>query len=408
MARRNGSTERRLPRLIWAVWLCAAWRTCVAAQDTDKSLAALSVSRARQLMWKGKHEQALEQVQAALTVAPHMVEAHHVYQDILADAVTTARARLRRAEERRRKAAALRKIKPASMPNRIYLPLVRDVEAKKKQLKKAVAAEAAMKAEYKRRMNAAPRSAEACYLYARVCDDVKEKEKLFKRALRLDPKLYWAHYALGFLYERLGRLKDSEREFRAALKIKPDWAEAYVGLGFLFLNHGKNREALENLQKACELDPANIDAHMNLGYLYRRVHHYDKAIAEFKRVLDIDPDNPWAQNNLGVCYYRQGLFSLAAKCYRRALDSERYDTPELAHLNMGFVYRRRRHYVLAAYHFRKATELKPDFAYAHSQLAQVLYHQKKYAEARKHVQIAQRLGLKVNPEFLKVLSQAGG
>ena len=206
---------------------------------------------------------------------------------------------------------------------------------------------------------------------------------------------------------RAGQKPKARREFRAALALRPDWAEANNGLGFLYMNQGRNEEALAHLDKAAQLDPSSIDAHMHLGYMHRRLQAHGKAITEFKRVLAIDPDNPWARNGLGACYYRQGLYSQAITCYWAALDSDRYDAPEQAHLNLGFVHRRRKHYVSAAHHCRKAIELNPKFAYAHSQLAQILYHQKRYDEARKHVKAAQDLGLEVNPEFLKELGKEG-
>ena len=302
-----------------------------------------------------KSRTALDEAKAARRLAPDMVEAHHVYQDLMGD-------------------------------------LGREEEVKK---------------EYAARLAQHNTSALANYLYARLETDLKKKEGIFRQALKLQPQSLraYCHTALGFLYERQRKYDQSEAQFKAALAQQPDFAEALNGLGFLYMNVGKNEEAIQHLTQAAKADSASVDAWLNLGRVYARTQDYDKAIAANKAVLKIDPDNPWAQNNLGICYYRQARLSEAERCYRKALRSERYDTPELAHLNLAFVYRRRRMYVLAATYYQKAIDTKPNFAYAYSQLAQVQYHQKKYDEAWRNVKKAQELGLEPNPKFLEELKK---
>jgi len=324
------------------------------AADTNEALAKLAVAQARKLQNAEQYEKALAEARSALRLSPQLMEGHQAYQDVMGD----------------------------------------------------LGREAQVVGEYRARLKRAPKSAAAHYLCARVVTDLAEKRKLLEEALALDPKLVHAQCALGFLHERQGRHEQAERQFQAARKTQPGFIDALNGLGFLYMNMGRNDAAMEQLQRVVKLDPGNVDAHMNMGYVHRRLKAYDKAIAEFKAVLKADPENPWAQNNLGVCYYRQGRFTEAERRYRRALRGKRYDTPELAHLNLAFVHRRRRHYTLAAHHYQKAIEFKPGFAYAHSQLAQVRYHQKRYKDAWTHLHKAQELGLEPNPEFLQALTKA--
>lgn len=298
---------------------------------------------------------ALDEARDALRLAEDLVEAHHVYQDLMGD----------------------------------------------------VGREAETKKEYAARLSRDRQSAVAHYLCARLETDLAKKEAMLRQALKLQPQSVhpYCHTALGFLYDRQRKNDQSEAQFKAALAQQPDSADALNGLGFLYMNMGKNEAATQHLIKAAKADPTSVDAWLNLGRVYTRTQDYAKAIAANKAVLKIDPENPWAQNNLGICYYRQARLSEAERCYREALRSKRYDTPELAHLNLAFVYRRRHMYVLAATHYQKAVEKKPTFAYAYSQLAQVQYHMKKYDEAYKSVKKAQELGLEPNPKFLEELKK---
>jgi tetratricopeptide (TPR) repeat protein len=53
--------------------------------------------------------------------------------------------------------------------------------------------------------------------------------------------------------------------------------------------------------------------------------------------------------------------------------------------------------------YKKALEINPDLASAHSNLGVVYYYTKQYDLSVKHINRAIELGHKVNPEFLELL-----
>jgi len=245
----------------------------------------------------------------------------------------------------------------------------------------------------------------ALYLRARIEDDLKAREELLKTAAAGDPDFAWAWHGLGYLYERLDRWVESDKAFAELLRLQPDAPGTHNAVGFLRMQQGKNAEAEAQFEKALKLDPRDLEARLNLTYLALRQHDYNRAIKRAKEVLALDKDNPWAHNNLGKAYYGLHFYTSAEKAFKKALSQPRYDSPELAYLNLGFVYRRRRKHDLAAAAYRQAVEIRPDFAYAHNSLAQVLYHQEKFKESWKHVHRAQQLGYEVREEFLKALRE---
>jgi len=137
-----------------------------------------------------------------------------------------------------------------------------------------------------------------------------------------------------------------------------------------------------------------------------RRQEYAQAEAWCRKALAVDKDNPWAQNNLGKACFWQGKNAAALRAYQAAASSRRYDTPEVAYVNMGFVYRRQNKHEQAAAAFDRAIELRPGFAYAHVLLAYVLYDQKKYADAWAEVAKAEELGYRVHRRFIEALEKA--
>jgi Tfp pilus assembly protein PilF len=57
-----------------------------------------------------------------------------------------------------------------------------------------------------------------------------EAERSFRTAMRTSPEYAKAHYNLGVLFERQGRVEEAAAEFRTALRLDPGYTKARVGL----------------------------------------------------------------------------------------------------------------------------------------------------------------------------------
>lgn len=55
--------------------------------------------------------------------------------------------------------------------------------------------------------------------------------------------------------------------------------------------------------------------------------------------------------------------------------------------------------------YRKALDIKPDYAPAHNNLAVALYYKGKYTEAWKEIELFRKYGGKPDPSFIKALAQ---
>jgi len=337
------------------VWLLGACLLAAGSADAAPSARAAALKEQGDKLAKaGKKKEAATSYKKAVFFDSSYVQAHHAYQDVMSDLGKTEQA------------------------TRYYRRLLQG------QGDRAV----------------------WHYLVGRITPDLAEKEAEFRKAIELGPSFEWGHYALAYLLENRGRREEAISEFQKALRVRPKWAAAWVGIGFARMNQNKNQDAVAAFKKAIELNPGEIDAYVNQGYVYRRLERYEDVVSVSKKGLTLFADNPWLCNNLGSAYYRLGLYSQSVKQFKIALRQPEYDTPEIAHLNLAFTYRRQGKLILAAMQCREAIQIRPNFAYAHNCLAQVLYHRKKYDEARQHVEKAQALGWSVRPEFLADLKRA--
>lgn len=119
---------------------------------------------------------------------------------------------------------------------------------------------AEMQDEYRKRLAAAPESAQAHYLYGRVVDDPSVAIAEHTEATRLDPKLVWARVALGYVHAQEERYDDAMREMAAALDMEghdPGVAAYYATAA---IAKGTPAVAIEKIDHLRARDPKDFEA----------------------------------------------------------------------------------------------------------------------------------------------------
>ena len=74
-----------------------------------------------------------------------------------------------------------------------------------------------------------------------ICRDYAGAAAELKKAISIRPNDPEAHYDMGVVLSRLGRLDDAMESFIAAIKLKPSFAEAHYNLGSYFCKEGHDR-----------------------------------------------------------------------------------------------------------------------------------------------------------------------
>ena len=119
----------------------------------------------------------------------------------------------------------------------------------------------------------------------------REKARtLAERALQLQPDMPEAHLAVGYSYYYGDNNYDAAlREFEIAQRGLPNESDAYLAIGAIQRRQGKWAESTTNLEKAVSLNPKDVWSLQNLTFNYAMLRNYDTANKTIDRALALDP-----------------------------------------------------------------------------------------------------------------------
>ena len=130
-----------------------------------------------------------------------------------------------------------------------------------------------------------------------------QAERALKEAIEIDPTHAKAHFTLGQVYRKQGKLVDAEKAFRDAIENMSETqnAEYWYELGLVVASQGdvegvstadkqtKYGEAITAFQETIKLDPNHHKAHFRMGVLHERLDEPQKADAAFRKSIELAP-----------------------------------------------------------------------------------------------------------------------
>jgi DNA-binding transcriptional MerR regulator len=142
------------------------------------------------------------------------------------------------------------------------------------------------------------RSAYDYYMRASTLDEdpntFEEAERLYEKAIELDPQLAIAYTNLGNIRFRRGDEAGAEQLYRKALEIDDRQPEAHYNLGYVMLERGYASRAVQYFEAAIKADPRFSDAHFNLAMAYESLGDRARARVHWKKYLELEPSGTWA------------------------------------------------------------------------------------------------------------------
>ncbi len=130
--------------------------------------------------------------------------------------------------------------------------------------------------------------------------DVSDAIAEYEAALAADPSLAIAHANLIQLYGRSENWTKAEEHYRAAVTLGSDLAELHYDYGVLLSLQQKWDQAAESYRRAIAVNPRYGAAHNNLGQVLERLRQSpDTALAEYRQALDSQPTFRLARFNAG-------------------------------------------------------------------------------------------------------------
>jgi tetratricopeptide (TPR) repeat protein len=232
---------------------------------------------------------------------------------------------------------------------------------------------------------------------ARASADLDAATAFFRRAMALAPERADAAFcACVTLLERGD--PEAQSLLPRLLAQFPDDAEGWRNLAAALQKAGQPEAALVALTRAAHAAPS-VALHLQRGMLLESLDRRDDAIAAYRAATAMAPDNADALLKLGLCLRRCGDRDAAAPL-EHAVECDQRNSD--AWFALALVRQDHRDVVAAAEAYRRALELRPDFAEAAVNLGTCYQEIGDVGMAK----ASYRLALQLKPETFGRIAQA--
>ena len=171
-----------------------------------------------------------------------------------------------------------------------------------------------------------------------LCNNKEDATREFKKRLLADPESITAHYGLGLVLEREGKINDALNHFKIALKKGQDSIPIMFAMGKAYQMNGRYENSVSILREALEISPKDKEIMYLLALSLQNLELYGQSSKIYERLTFLPPVKDRVYYNLGLVYGRQ-------------------DKLALAHYNLGIYFSKLRMKEKALFHFNKAREL---------------------------------------------------
>lgn len=159
-------------------------------------------------------------------------------------------------------------------------------------------------------------------IYLVVQNQPKLAADEYRAALKIDPKNFGAHYALGEALERIPDWAGALAEFQAANQLAPTSPMPLNAMGQVYAAQGQSDKASDAFERALKVQPKFFQAHVALGDLYGEKGDTTKALAEYRAALQINPKLGVAYTRIGMIYDRESKPDDARSAFESAIAAD--------------------------------------------------------------------------------------
>lgn len=211
--------------------------------------------------------------------------------------------------------------------------------------------------------------------------------------------------------------KDTRSLFQHALDVSPDNWVAHNNLGALFLKSGNIEEAIPYFKTVLSLKPGNLETTLNMAEAFFSIGKTDAAKEYYLKVFNIERDNTKHEElQRAAALGLAGVLNSEEKFDEaNAINKEligRNPADFKSHHGLAYNYSLLNKYIEAEKHYKIALDIKPDYADAHYNLAQLYLRNGNHKKAMGHM--AQALSIidqmkteDINPGYAKVFYTYG-
>jgi Flp pilus assembly protein TadD len=195
----------------------------------------------------------------------------------------------------------------------------------------------------------------------------------FDEAIEEEPEDAERRGAYAKVLYQLDRLDEAEAQAEAAIELEPENVDGRMILYSIKVAKGDLDQARVVLEETQAIAPGDVRILKQLAFVASESGDATDAIAAYEALTEADPEDSEAWMALGDLYAGSGELEKSEQAYERVVELEPADAHQIF-FNIGALIinkpnRTESETRKAIAAFRKAVEIKPDYAQAHKQLA---------------------------------------
>ena len=208
-----------------------------------------------------------------------------------------------------------------------------------------------------------------------------------EKAVEIDPTFAVAHLYLAWTYGRLREISARSRAFEVAKEFSDKATKKermYIEASYADTMERDLEKRFAILKQMAKEFPKEKRVHHLLASHYRVQGLFYQAVEEYNKVLELDPEYGWAMNELAYLYADVEDFEKAYEYFKRYGSLYPGDANPID--SLGELFFRMGKLDKAIGQYEEALRAKPDFYYAHWELAYVYALKEDYAGAMEWIQ----------------------
>lgn len=139
---------------------------------------------------------------------------------------------------------------------------------------------------------------------ANIKTELEKAAEALNQSLQIKGDYAPAHYNLGLVYERQGRIKDAIVKLEQVLQVENQNVGIAFQLSILYYRNNEKDKSQNVLEQIVNFDPSYANARWYLSWIYEERNRLDDAIVQMKKLKELMPDNPNVDQRLA---YLEGL-----------------------------------------------------------------------------------------------------
>jgi tetratricopeptide (TPR) repeat protein len=163
---------------------------------------------------------------------------------------------------------------------------------------------------------------------AKVDELLGKAATAFEKAIELKDDYAPAHYNLGLVLDRQGKLDEAIRKMEGVVTLNPRDVGVGFQLALLYFRNGQRDEAVALMASVVPLSPNFSNARWFLAAMYDERGEIDKAIAEMEKVMELNPNDQLVTQKLEELKTKKAGGPVESEEYEEEEDDMEVELPE--------------------------------------------------------------------------------